>query len=67
MLDTMTDPKPADCDDVEITPEMIEAGMEEFYCHPIIADEPTREEVREAILATYKAIAAISGQGRNEV
>ena len=42
--------------EAEITPEMIEAGMHEFYGHPIIADEPTEDECRAAIIATYRAM-----------
>ena len=30
-VDAMSDPKPTDCDDVEITPEMIEAGASVLY------------------------------------
>ena len=41
----------------EITLEMVEAGMDEFYGHPIVAFEPTIDEVREAIVATYRAMA----------
>ena len=31
MLDTMSDPKLTECDDVEITPEMVEAGASVLY------------------------------------
>ncbi len=67
MLDTMSDPKLTECDDVEITPEMIEAGMDEFYGHPIAADEPTIDEVREAIVATFRAMALACRRGLTEV
>ncbi len=53
--------------EAEITPDMIEAGMDEFYGHPIIADEPTREEVREAIIATYEAMVLACRRGLTEV
>ncbi len=67
MLDTMSDPKLTDYDDAEITPEMIEAGMDEFYGHPIAADEPTIDEVREAIIATFRAMALACRRGPTEV
>ena len=31
--DTVSDPKPTDCDDVKITPEMIEAGEDALLEH----------------------------------
>ncbi len=53
--------------EAEITPEMIEAGMDEFYGHPIAADEPTIDEVREAIVATFRAMALACRRGPTEV
>ncbi len=54
----------AEVDAIEITPEMIEAGMDEFYGHPIIADEPTEDEVRKAIIETYRAMALAYRKGQ---
>ncbi len=52
---------------IEITPEMIEAGMAEFYGHPVAANEPTEDEVRTAIGATFEAMAlAAYWKGRCE-
>jgi hypothetical protein len=44
-------------DEIEVTPEMVEAGMEEFYCHPILASEPERADVELALIATFRAMA----------
>ena len=65
--DVVSDNKPTDCGDVEVTSEIIEVGIDEFYGHPIIADEPTRDEVCEAIIATYKAMVLACRRGLTEV
>ena len=54
----MSEPKPTDCDDVEITPEMIEAGLEELYRHG--PAEPFDETMREAVAAVYRVMASVS-------
>ena len=53
--------------EIEITQEMVEAGVEELYGHPIAASEPTMEEVREAVIETYRAMALARRTGLNEV
>ena len=53
--------------EIEITPEMIEAGVEELYGHPIAAHEPSTEEVCEAVIETYRAMALLRPKSLNEV
>ena len=50
----MSDPKSTDCDDVEITPEMIEAGMRELlgFFSEDVSDTP-----RPIVIDIYRAMA----------
>ena len=41
----------ADVSEIEITPEMIETGVSELYCHPIM--EPTDDVLAEAVKAVF--------------
>lgn len=41
--------------EIEITPEMIEAGMEELFRHDI--QEPCEDEMREAVAAVFRVMA----------
>jgi hypothetical protein len=43
--------------EIEITPEMIEAGMSALYDFPIT--EPFESEMREAVAAVYGAMSSI--------
>jgi hypothetical protein len=43
-------------EECEITPEMIEAGLDELYSHDIT--EPRRAEMREAVRAVFAAMCA---------
>ena len=43
--------------EIEITPEMIEAGLEALYSFPIT--EPFESEMREAVAAVYRAMCSI--------
>lgn len=43
-------------DEVEITPEMIEAGLEELYKHPVM--EPDDGTMREAVKCVFKRMMA---------
>ena len=47
----MSDPKPSDRDDDEITPEMIEAGLRELTCYERGVDDGA-----ECIRAIYSAM-----------
>lgn len=42
-------------DDIQVTPEMIEAGMEELFCHDI--QEPYEDEMRKAVAAVFRVMA----------
>ena len=50
----MSDPKPNDCDDVEITPEMIEAGAEVFTGYDSRFEVPG-DIVGEIFIAMFSA------------
>ena len=52
-------PSSENCSDteIEITPEMIEAGVEELYCHDIT--EPRKDEMCEAVANVYRVMAAV--------
>ena len=54
MLDTMTDPKLTDYDDVEITPEMIAAGAHALLGYNLDSFKPC--EVRRAVIASFVAM-----------
>lgn len=41
-------------DEIEITPEMIEAGLAELWNHDIT--EPREDEMREAVRSVYSAM-----------
>ena len=41
----------ADVSEIEVTPEMIKAGVDELYGHPIM--EPNDEVLAEAVKAVY--------------
>ena len=47
----MADPK-ADKDEIEITPEMIEAGVEKLFEFDI--QQPFRAEMRDAVAAVFR-------------
>ena len=54
----MSDPKSSDCDDVEITPEMIEAGLRELaYFDP---EEDPAETWGECVTDIYRAMRSIA-------
>jgi hypothetical protein len=44
----------APANEIEITPEMIEAGLNALYGFPIT--EPFESEMREAVVSVYKAM-----------
>ena len=46
--------RPTLTDEIEITPEMIEAGLSELWNHDIT--EPRESEMREAVRAVYFAM-----------
>jgi len=41
----------ADVSEIEVTDEMIVAGVDELYCHPIM--EPTDDRLAEAVKAVF--------------
>ncbi len=54
MLDTMSDPKLTECDDMKITPEMIEAGAHALLGYNLDSFKPC--EVRRAVTASFVAM-----------
>ena len=46
----------------ELTPEMIDAGVEELYSHDIT--EPRLDEMREAVAAVYRVMVAAETEGQ---
>ena len=50
----MSDPKLPECDDVEITPEMIETGAEE-----VLGFDPDRESPDHVAIRVYRAMEAV--------
>jgi hypothetical protein len=42
-------------DEIEITSEMIEAGLRELYYHPITS-EPTEDEMRVAVTSVFRVM-----------
>jgi hypothetical protein len=50
-------PAPAP-DEIEVTPEMIEAGFEEFFAGYEITEPTDMNEVRRAVAAIYRAMHA---------
>jgi hypothetical protein len=40
--------------EIEVTPEMIEAGLDEIWNHPIM--EPTESELRVAVEGVFRAM-----------
>jgi hypothetical protein len=45
-------------DEIEITPEMIEAGVEELYSHPIL--QPDDQSMALAVSAVFRTMLALS-------
>lgn len=43
-------------DEIEVTPEMIEAGVERLYCFPIT--EPDEDSMRAAVAEVYRVMVA---------
>ncbi len=59
----MSEPKLAECDDVEITPEMIEAGVEalwEFDCRDLADGWLPKEDV---VIAVHAAVRRARREG----
>jgi hypothetical protein len=48
----------APANEIEITPEMIEAGLEALYRFPI--EDPFESEMRKAVAAVYRAMVSRS-------
>ena len=55
--DTMSEPKLPECDDVEITPEMIEAGVDRLLEYSVNFDDPS-EVVRRVLASCLSAPSA---------
>ena len=53
----MEDIVSVDVPEIEVTPEMIEVGVEELYCHDIM--EPTDEAMKKAVSAVYRVMASV--------
>jgi hypothetical protein len=49
-------PRTEKCADIEITPEMVAAGMKSWYEH--YEETPTPEEVRLAVVDIYRSMMA---------
>lgn len=49
-------------DEIEITPEMIEAGLDELYNHDIT--EPRKDDMRLAVRSVYSAMYEVLAEYR---